>query len=144
MRIVEADIGRPVEACWHVFTDAATMTSWVPGLRTARAIAVRDDGLAGEIEFSYAGGLTYALLYTYDVAECVVRWEPRDADRGAVRGFARFEPFRPSGISLDHGIGTRFTYALEHDTGRRAAERALDDPQLLVDAFVRRMNEHRD
>ncbi|MBX3157557.1 MAG: SRPBCC family protein [Deltaproteobacteria bacterium] len=148
MRIVEADIGRAVDACWHVFTDAATMTSWVPGLRSALPIAVRADGLAAAIEFAYAGGLSYALLYSYDVAARVVRWEPREPERGAVRGFARFEPIRPTleamHDALDQGTGTRLTYALEHDTGRRAAERALDDPQLLVDAFVRRMNEHRD
>ena len=40
--------------------------------------------------------------------------------------------------------GTQFTYALEHDEGRKAAERALDDPRTLVEAFVRRMHEDRD
>jgi hypothetical protein len=148
VRIVEADIGRSVDACWHVFTDAVTMTSWVPGLRSANVVSMRDDGLPSEIEFAYAGGLAYALVYSYDVDARVVRWEPREPDRGAVRGFARFEPIRPSldamAGAIDEGTGTRMTYALEHDTGRRAAERMLDDAQLLVDAFVRRMNEHRD
>ena len=148
MRIIEADIGRPVDACWHVFTDPATLTSWVPGLRSAHAIDVRDDGLPAQIGFVYAGGLSYALVYSYDVDARVVRWEPRDPERGAVRGFARFDPIRPSleamSGAIDEGTGTRMTYALEHDSGRRAAERMLDDPQLLVDAFVRRMNEHRD
>jgi len=29
VKLVEADIARPVEACWRVFTDASTMVSWV-------------------------------------------------------------------------------------------------------------------
>jgi hypothetical protein len=52
-----------------------------------------------------------------------------------VRGFARFDEVEE---------GTRFTYALEHDDGRKAAERALDDPNRLVEAFSRWMHEERD
>lgn len=110
------------------------MPRWVPGLRVAEVVEV-EDGLPIEIRFDYAGGLAYSLRYTYDREGHVVRWEPRSADRGGVRGFARFEP---------DDDGTRFTYALEHDQGRKAAERALDDPRTLVEAFARWMHEERD
>jgi hypothetical protein len=33
---------------------------------------------------------------------------------------------------------------MEHDGGRKAAERALDDPEVLVEAFARHMHEDRD
>lgn len=109
------------------------MPQWVPGLRTAEIVDAHD-GLPAEIHFDYAGNLSYSLRYDYDADNHTVRWEPR-AGAGGVRGFARFEP---------DDDGTRFTYALEHDTGRKAAERALDDPQMLVDAFARWMHEERD
>lgn len=113
------------------------MPRWVPGLREARTLESDRDGRALEVDFEYAGGLTYALRYTYDLASFTVRWAPCDEDgkRGGVRGFARFE---------DHEDGTQFTYALEHDEGRKAAERALDDPGRLVEAFTRWMHEDRD
>jgi len=126
-------VARPLEACWRGFVDAVGMPRWVPGLRTATIIEV-SDGLPIEIHFDYAGNLSYSLRYDYDVANHVVRWEPREGS-GGVRGFARFEP---------DDDGTRFTYALEHDEGRKAAERALDDPRMLVDAFARWMHEERD
>ena len=113
------------------------MPRWVPGLREARTLESDRSGRATEVDFEYAGGLTYALRYTYDVSEHVVRWEPCDEDgkRGGVRGFARFETVED---------GTTFTYALEHDEGRKAAERALDDPNRLVEAFTRWMHEDKD
>lgn len=135
MKIVSAQIARPVDACWRVFVDPAKLTAWVPGLREAKVISRRDDGLAHEIEFVYAAGLGYALVYTYDADARVVRWEPREGQRGGLRGFARF-------AAVDGG--TAMTYAMEHDDGRKAAERALDDPNLLIAAFVRRMHEDRD
>ena len=137
MRIVSALVARPLDACWRAFVDAARMPSWVPGLRTAELVEFDGDGLPTEIRFDYAGGLSYSLRYTYDVATYVVRWEPciEGGERGGVRGFARFE------VDED---GTRFTYALEHDEGRKAAERALDDPRQLVEAFARWMHEERD
>ena len=135
MKIVSATIARPVEACWNVFVDPTKLTAWVPGLREARVTQRRADKLAHEIEFVYAAGLSYALVYTYDVDAHVVRWEPREGQKDGLRGFARF-------TAIDGG--TEMTYAMEHDDGRKAAERALDDPKLLIDAFARRMHEDRD
>lgn len=137
MRIVSEVVARDLEACWRVFTDHASMPRWVPGLRKAELVEFDVEGLPHEVRFQYAVGLIYSLRYTYDTDEHVVRWEPVDnpSERGGVRGFARFEP-------VDGG--TRFTYALEHDEGRKAAERALDDPHTLVAAFARWMHEERD
>ena len=137
MRIVSEVVARPLDACWRAFTEYSAMPRWVPGLQTAELVEFDVAGLPYEVRFAYAGGLTYSLHYTYAPEEHVVRWEPADNDeeRGGVRGFARFEP-------VDGG--TRFTYALEHDQGRKAAERALDNPQILVEAFARWMHEERD
>ena len=134
MRIVSASVARPREECWRVFTDFETLPRWVPGLRGAKLVTFDIEGLPQEVRFEYAAGLTYSLEYTYDTETFVVRWEPIDEDgkRGGVRGFARFE-------EIDGG--TQVTYALEHDTGRKAAERALDDPRTLVEAFARFMHE---
>ena len=120
-----------------MFTDFETLPRWVPGLRSAKLVTFDVEGLPQEVRFDYAAGLTYSLEYTYDTDAFVVRWEPIDLDgkRGGVRGFARFEEVEG---------GTQVTYALEHDTGRKAAERMLDDPRMLVEAFARRMHEDRD
>jgi hypothetical protein len=106
-------------------------------LRTARLVTFDVEGLPEEVVFEYAAGLDYSLRYTYDTEACVVRWEPVDeaGKRGGVRGFARF-------TSVDGG--TSVTYALEHDAGRKAAERALDNPEILLEAFARFMHEDRD
>ncbi len=135
MKIVSTQVGRPIDACWQVFVDPSKMPTWVPGLREAKVVSRRADGLAHEIEFIYAAALSYALVYTYDLDAHVVRWEPREGQRGGVRGFARF-------TAVDDG--TEMTYAMEHDDGRKAAERALDDPNVLIEAFARRMHEDRD
>jgi uncharacterized protein YndB with AHSA1/START domain len=136
MRIVSVMITRPVDACWRVFTDHDTLPRWVPGLVKAELVEFDVEGVPFEIRFEYAAGLRYALRYTYDTEAYVVRWEPVDEDgkRGGVRGFARF-------VAVEGG--TQLTYALEHDIGRKAAERALDNPQQLVDAFARFMHEDR-
>jgi len=131
MKIVSTVVSRPLDACWRVFTDPATMTAWVPGLRVAEVLAARSDGLAEQIRYEYAAGLSYTLSYTYDLDARVVRWEPREAMRGGVRGFARF-------TAIDGG--TELTYALEHDAGRKAAERMLDDPSRLIEAFARHLH----
>lgn len=137
MRIVSELVARPLEDCWRAFTEYASMPQWVPGLREATLVEFDVTGLPYEVRFNYAGGLTYSLHYTYDLDEHVVRWEPveNESERGGVRGFARFEQAEG---------GTRFTYALEHDAGRKAAERALDNPQQLAQAFARWMHEERD
>ena len=103
-----------------------------------KLVSFDEAGLPEEIRFEFAAGHTYSLRYTYDTDEHVVRWEPIDIDgkRGGVRGFARF-------VEATDG-GTTVTYALEHDAGRKAAERALDDPQTNIDAFARYMHEHSD
>lgn len=137
MRIVSTVVSRPLDACWRVFVDPEAMLSWVPGLREAQIVRARADGLAEEIRFEYAADLTYSLAYTYDLASHVVRWEPvsNELKRGSVRGFARF--------TTTEG-GTELTYAIEHEGGRKAAERALDDPEFLVESFRQWMLEHRD
>jgi uncharacterized protein YndB with AHSA1/START domain len=137
MRIVSARIARPVEACWRAFTDAGALPRWVPGMQAAELVARGQAGLPAQIRFRYAAGLAYALRYTYDIEQRVVRWEPVDEDgaRGGVRGFARFTP-------VDGG--TELTYALEHAPGRRAPERALDSAELLLETFARFMHEERD
>jgi len=111
------------------------MPSWVPGLRAAELVEFDPDGKPTEVRFDYAGGLSYSLRYAYEPETHTVRWEPCSDDRGGVRGYAQFE---------QDADGTRVTYALEHDEGRKAAERALDDPRTLVEAFARWMHEERD
>ncbi len=135
MEIVSIDLQRSLDACWRVFTTPSMLVQWVPGLVGATLVASRADGLPREVRFEFAAGLHYSLRYTYDVEDHVVRWEPIEHDRGAVRGFAQFEPT---------DVGAKLTYALEHETGRKAAERALDDPEILIGSFARFMNEHRD
>ncbi len=132
MQIVSVVVSRPLDACWRVFTDPGALTAWVPGLREALLIEAREDGLPREIQFEFGAELIYSLVYAYDVDAHVVRWEPRPGEHGAVRGFARFEA---------EGDGTRVTYALEHETGRKAIDRAFDDPEQLVEAFARWMHE---
>jgi len=132
MKRVRALVARPVEECWRVFTDPVQLVTWVPGLRAAWLIAANADGLPREVQFEFAKDLVYSLRYTYDAAEHVVRWEPREGEAGAVRGFAHFE-------TVDDG--TEMTYALEHAPERKAAERAIDDPDILVAAFARLMHE---
>lgn len=135
MEIVSIDVQRRVDACWRVFTNPSLLVHWVPGLRAATLVESRKDGLPREVVFEFAAGLRYTLLYTYDVVEHVVRWEPREEGVGAVRGFAQFATTE---------VGTCLTYGLEHGAGRKAAERVLDDPEMLIGSFARYMHEHRD
>jgi len=130
MKIVSQLVARPLDACWNAFVDPSAMTRWVPGLVAAVVDERRPDGLPSEVRYEYTSLLAYALVYTYDLDAHVVRWEPREASRGGVRGFARF-------AAVDGG--TEVTYALEHDGGRLAAERALDDPKVALAAFAQFM-----
>lgn len=132
MQVVSAHISQPVDACWRVFTDPNNLTAWVPGLRDAMVISTDEDGMPREVRFEFATTLVYSLLYSYDRPAGLVHWEPREGDSGAVSGYASF-------LTADNG--TLFTYALQHEDGRKAAERALDDPRTLLEAFTRWMNE---
>jgi uncharacterized protein YndB with AHSA1/START domain len=136
MRIVSVVVARSIEDCWRVFTDGEVLPKWVPGLQRADLVEFDIEGLPHEIRFKYAAGLEYSLRYTYDSEAFVLRWEPVGTDdkHGGVRGFARFDEVEG---------GTQLTYALEHDQGRKAAERALDNPQQLVEAFANFMHEDR-
>ncbi|MBK9034507.1 MAG: SRPBCC family protein [Myxococcales bacterium] len=123
-------VPRAPEACWRHFTDAATLTGWVPGLRRARVVTSYPGGLAHEVAFEFAASRTYSLVYSYDVEARAVSWAPRMGQRDAVRGSARFD-------AEDHG--TRVTYTTEDGDGRTAADRALDAPHALLESFVRWM-----
>jgi len=135
MKIVSTQIARSVEACWDVFVDPTKLVTWVPGLREAKVVSRRADKLPHEIEFVYAKDLCYALVYDYDLETREVSWAPREGQTGGLRGFASFTA---------GDDGTEMTYGIEHDGGRKAAERALDDPDFLLTAFARRMHEDRD
>lgn len=137
MQTVSVAIQRPLEACWRAFVDHTTLLRWVPGLRAATLVEFDTEGLPFEIRFLFARGLEYSLRYSYDVPSGLVQWEPveENGERIGVRGYAFFR-------ALDDDT-TEFEYALEHEPDRKAAERALDNPQLLVDAFARYMHEGR-
>lgn len=130
MQAVRAVVPRDLDRCWRAFVDAASLAAWVPGLRRARVILVGAGGLPEEILFEFGESLTYSLVYTYDVANREVRWEPRAGKRDAVAGFARFDVVEE---------GTRITYALEHGDGRTDVQKALGDQTALLDAFSRWM-----
>ncbi|CAN5752752.1 hypothetical protein BH11MYX2_BH11MYX2_19120 [soil metagenome] len=132
MKIVSTVVARPLEECWRAFTDTAQLTKWVPGLRAAWLIEPGAQGLPLAVQFEFGPALIYTLDYTYDAIEHVVRWTPRAGDTGAVRGYARFATVED---------GTEVTYALEHEAGRKAIERAIDDPRILVDAFALLMHD---
>ena len=128
MQVVEGLVACPRDACWQAFTDVAKLTQWVPGLRDARVIEEREDGLPAEIQFEYMTGSIYSLIYDYDLAGFSLAWRPRPGEHGGVRGEVSFE-------EIDRG--TKMTYSIEQAYGRRAAERAFDDPHALVAAFTR-------
>lgn len=116
-----------------MFTDAALLTLWVPGLRTAQVIS-KARGLPEEIHFEFASSLAYTLVYRYDLDRHEVRWEPKLGKRDGVRGFARFE-------ASDRG--TLLTYGLEQGEARGPEERSLGDLETLVASFTRWMAEER-
>jgi len=130
---VTAFVPRDPQTCWRVFTDASLLTAWIPGLRRAQTIA-KTHGLPAEIHFEYASSLVYTLVYTYDLENREVHWQPKLGKRDGVTGFARFETFDE---------GTRMTYGLEQGDGRSASERELGDLQTLIAAFVAWMRDER-
>lgn len=109
--------------------DPSTFTSWVPGLRRTRVIALDEARRPREIQFEFATSRTYTLTYAYS-DEHEMHWEPRLGRRDAVSGFARVE-------ASDQG--TNLTYGLEHGAARSKAENELGDLQEVVASFVRWM-----
>ena len=132
METVTAIVPRDPDACWRVFTDAASLPAWVPGLRAAQILTI-ERGLPSEIHFEFAGSLAYTLVYSYDRDRREVRWQPKLGKRDGVTGFVRFEAVAE---------GTRVTYGLEHGDGRGATERALGDATPLLDAFAAHVRDH--
>ena len=133
MQTSTAFVSRDAETCWRVFTDAALLTSWVPGLRRALVIT-KERSLPSEIHFEFSSSLAYTLTYRYDHEHREVHWTPKLGKRDGVSGFVRFEP---------EGEGTRVTYGLEQGDGRTAAERALSDPEPVLAAFAARLRDAR-
>jgi len=130
MQVVEALVAAPVEVCWRAFVDVPKLTAWVPGLRDARVVEHGDHGLPTEVLFEFVTGSIYSLVYSYDLSDLTISWEPRAGEFGGVRGEVAFE---------DVERGTKMTYSIEQVAGRRAVERALDDPHALVASFTKWM-----
>ena len=130
MRTVTAFIRRSPKCCWKVLTDSSTFTSWVPGLRRTRVIALDDSDRPRELQFEFSTSRSYTLTYTY-TEDHEMRWEPRLGKRDAVSGFARVE-------ASEHG--TNLTYGLEYGDARSEAENVLGDLQEVVASFVRWMD----
>ena len=130
MQIVEGLVSRPIEACWQAFVDAPRLAQWVPALRSASIVEMRD-GMPSEIAFELVTGTTYSLLYAYDLAARTIRWEPKPGTIGGIGGEARFE---------ESDRGTLVTLAIERHPGRSFAERSLDDAHELIAAFARWMD----
>ncbi|MBX3157943.1 MAG: SRPBCC family protein [Deltaproteobacteria bacterium] len=124
---VTSFVARDPETCWRLFTDAAALVMWVPGLRRAEVLA-KERGMPAEIHFEFSESLVYTLAYAYDPAAREVRWQPKLGRRDGVSGSMRFD--------AGEG-GTTLTYTLEHGAGRTPSERELGDIQRTVDAFVR-------
>jgi len=130
MDVVEGVLGRPVEACWNAFVDAPRLPQWVPALRSAEIIELRE-GMPVEIAFALVTGTAYSLIYEYDLAARTVRWQPKDGSVGGLSGEASF-------VATPHG--TKITLQMTQHPGRSFSERALADPHALIAAFVRWMD----
>lgn len=128
MPSVVVDVARPIDRVWRAFTNARLFSAWMPGLRRA-TIVDETNGLPAEVTFEFSTSLTYSLAYTYDLAEHLVRWEPRLGARDAVRGTAQLE-------ATETG-GTRITYKLEQGAARTTGDLVLGGPHAIVGAFVR-------
>jgi uncharacterized protein YndB with AHSA1/START domain len=123
---VTAFIPRDSAACFHAFTDARQLASWVPGLRRADILS-KARGLAAEVHFEFASELAYTLVYTYDATKQEISWQPKIGAEEGVTGFARFDA-APG--------GTQFTYSLEHGEARTPDQQELGNVNALVAAFV--------
>jgi uncharacterized protein YndB with AHSA1/START domain len=130
MPTAETLIPRSPSSCWREFTDAARLIGWLPGLRRARVVASRPDGLPLEVAYEFAPSRSYTLVYDYDVEALTVRWSPRVGQRDAVLGSITFTPA---------GDGTHVSYTLEPSAARSSAGDSFDDPEELLQAFARWM-----
>ncbi len=126
METVTAFVPRDPAACWRAFTDARQLASWVPGLRRADILS-KSRGLAAEVHFEFASELAYTLVYSYDVDNREVSWQPKLGRAEGVTGFARFDA---------EAGGTRITYGLEHGEARTEADLQLGNLETLIAAFV--------
>lgn len=126
MQTVSVDVARDPDTCWRAFVDVAQLPRWVPGLKRSE-ILTRAKGLPEEVHFEFARELAYTLVYSYDKAEHVVRWQPKLGKSAGVTGFVRFE-------AAENGW-TRLTYGLEQGDARGPAERELGDLRRLAEAF---------
>jgi uncharacterized protein YndB with AHSA1/START domain len=126
MQTVSVDVARDPDMCWRAFIDVTQLPRWVPGLKRAE-ILTRAKGLPEEVHFEFAREHAYTLVYSYDKAEHVVRWQPKLGKNAGVTGFVRFE-------AIENGW-TRLTYGLEQGDARGPAERELGDLQRLAEAF---------
>lgn len=127
-------IPRRPQACWLAFTEVTTLCAWVPGLRSARVLALAPDRMPAEIEFEFVFARKYSLEYTYEgtATAKIVRWSPSENAREGVHGWARFEACEG---------GTRFEYQVVHGAARTEAERSLDTTEELLEAFARWMTD---
>jgi polyketide cyclase/dehydrase/lipid transport protein len=122
---IVAFVPRDPQTCWRVFTDASTLTLWVPGLRRAQVLA-KERGLPSEIHFELGASRVYTLVYSYDVDAREVRWQPKLGRRDGVSGFVRFDPADG---------GAQMTYGLEPGDARPPSEAELAAVKVIVDAF---------
>ena len=137
MRTVTVSIARTVEDCWNAFVDHTAWLRWVPGLRSAELVEFDLGALPREVRFLFGSGLEYSLLYSYEPANRLVHWEPAGGEgrRTGVTGYASFRAGEDGTTELE--------YAIDHEPDRKAAERALDNPQQVAEAFARYMHEDR-
>jgi hypothetical protein len=124
--LVEVFVAAPPERCFAIFCDARDLPRWVPGLRRARIVRSRPDGLPLEVVFEFGKTLTYSIVYDYDLAARRVTWQPGLGRRDAVSGWAEFVP---------EGAGCRMRYSVAPTGDEREAQAANAD--RLVAAFVR-------
>jgi hypothetical protein len=126
--VVRQVIRRGPEHCFAAFCDTRRLRSWVPGLRRARLVRAGADGLPQEVLFEFGEARTYALKYSYQVAQRLVAWAPSTGASDAVRGFASFS---------EHADGCEMTYSVEAGPGRTPDEALLSDARSVVASFTK-------